>query len=98
LVKNIELEKVKAQIAEQVMKEERDMIEEQLHDNDLMRQVLKIEGLLEKKMNNLAYELFMKKEYDASVKIKKSLEKLKRSVRETVKPADKLKCLIKYKQ
>lgn len=63
-----------------------------------MRQVIKIEGLLEKKMNVLAYELFSQKEFETSVKVKKSLEKMKRIVRETPQAADKLKYLIRYKQ
>jgi|JI9StandDraft_1071089.scaffolds.fasta_scaffold197687_2 hypothetical protein len=63
-----------------------------------MKQVIKIEGLLEKKMNGLAFELFNKKEFDGSVKLKKSLEKLKRVVRDTPQAAEKLKYLIRYKQ
>lgn len=98
LQKNIEMERMKAQIAEQKAKEEKDMVEEQFHDNDLMKQVIKIEGLLEKKMNTLAFEMFNSKEYDESVRIKKSLEKMKRMVRDTPQAADKLKYLIRYKQ
>lgn len=42
LQKNIEMEKLKAQIAEQKADEDKDMVEEQFHDNDLMKQVIKI--------------------------------------------------------
>ena len=64
-----------------------------------MKQVYKIEGLLEKKLNELVYYHFdQKKEYEEAVRIKKSLEKLKKTVRETPSAADKLKFLIRYKQ
>lgn len=73
-------------------------MQEQFHENDLIQQVIKIEGLLEKKMNKLAFDFFEAKNYDESVKIKKSLEKVKRIVKDTPQPAEKLRFLVRYKQ
>lgn len=49
-------------------------------------------------MNGMAFDMFNRKDFDGSVRIKKSLEKLKRTVRDTPQAAEKLKYLIRYKQ
>jgi len=71
---------------------------EDVEENDLLRQVRKIEGLLVKKMNLKSFQHFENKEYDDSVKVKKSLEKLHQSIKDITFVQDKLKFLIRYKQ
>lgn len=68
-----------------------------IEDMDLMKQVIRIMDLIEKKMNAWAYNEFRNKNGDRAHEIKKSLEKIKNTINSEPVPKTKLKILIAYK-
>jgi hypothetical protein len=64
---------------------------------DLIKQVYKILLLIEKKMNQLAYDQFQLRNGEKATAIKKSLEKLKIVINDEPSAKVKLRTLISYK-
>lgn len=91
--KEREIRKIKQEMDVEKIKEG-EMIEEM----DLIKQVYKILMLIEKKMNDLAFDEFSKnKNGEKATAIKRSLEKIKGIVHEEPSARNKLKILISYK-
>ena len=92
LEKKRQINKIKQDMEKQKLKEG-----ELIEDMDLMKQVIRIMELIEKKMNAWAYDQFRNRNGDRATQIKKSLEKLKNTVNTEPLPKTKLKILIAYK-
>lgn len=92
LEKKRQINKIKQDMEKEKLKEG-----ELIEDMDLMKQVIKILDLIEKKMNACAYEEFKNKNGERAFQIKKSLEKLKSTINSETLPKTKLKILVSYK-
>lgn len=68
-----------------------------IEEMDLIKQVYKIFGLVERKMNDEAYKEFNNKNGEKASAIKRSLEKLKKRIGEEPSARVKLKILINFK-